>query len=74
MPVKEGNFCSVKRNYITLTIKFEKTWLLLNSHDVKATYQDFFSVIKKQQKPLIDGFNQSIHFLTLVEKHGVPVY
>ena len=65
MPVEQWKFCCVKwNNYIASRSKFKNTLLLLNSPDVKAIYQDFFNVIRKQVCVL----------LTMLELLLIPSY
>ena len=53
MPVKRWNFCSVKWKDITLTKKFEKTFLLLKSPDVKTTCQDAIATLSQRYRNAI---------------------
>ena len=54
MPVKRWNFRKAKwSHYIALTNKFAKTLLPLDSLDVDAAYQDFYSTINKAAKQTI---------------------
>ena len=54
MPVKRWNFRKAKWSHdIALTNKFAKTFLLLDSLDVDAAYQDFCNTIKKAPKTTI---------------------